>query len=196
MADLHADEVTKTLHSYGWLVRTDPTQKYATAGENGRADLLATRGGYGVAIEIKSDYGAFSFDNWRDNQRKWWQDECIPYGTPLFIWLFLGKDRPNADMSKGYLPRRAWCVPAAEILHAESLIQPYQSSIPYLASAGYRTELQSQQLDAYHLFAPYEVKWAGGGTWSFPELHIFHKLFIASSPIEIPNQRTCNYASV
>lgn len=190
MADLYADEVKTAFNMQGYLYRADPTDKYATEGEPGRSDLIVIRGGHGVALEIKSDHDSFAFKNWRDNQRQWYADWCVPNKIPYWIWLNMGE--VNVNRAQGKKPieglmRRAWLMPIDRLLEVENLLYSTQDSIPYLAEKGFSTVLQTNQWDAVHLFKDYELFWQklpipwdltkSKYCWTIPTTHSFDLFF-------------------
>lgn len=178
MADKYQAEVVKSLHSLHFGVRADITERFATGDEPGRADLMVVMGGLGCYIENKTGSAAFDFSQWRDNQRQWWQEVCVPTKTPYFLCIFIGDNPPNYDPEK-YRPRRAFLVLAEAWLEVEAQLKPYQNSLPYRAGKGYKTELQEQGLDAEHLLTPWALRWQGGGLWGIPQSHLFHRLFLS-----------------
>jgi hypothetical protein len=172
MADRFSAEVTKTLHAWGCGVRTDPTAKFATKDEPGRADRMVVCKGRGCYIEIKDGYNAFSFSDLRPNQRQWIEEVALKKEqTSVWIWLVLGDSPPDRNPLL-YNSRQAWLFPFSVFMEAEARVEPYSGSIPYRAGKGYRKELQEQHLDAVHIFARYALRWHKG-QWKLPLPHLF-----------------------
>ncbi len=181
MADKFAGEVGKSLHQWKFGYRSDPTAKYATADAPGRADMLATKGGRSVYIEIKSAAAAFAFTDLRDNQRKWIEEQALKVEqTPVWIWLNLGQHPPNYNPDD-YLPRRAFLVPYELFLDIENQVKPFQNSLPYRAGKGYNVQVQALKLDAVHLLSNYALQW-NKGFWVVPENHPFYH-FVSARPL-------------
>ena len=176
MADKYAREAWRTLRNYGFAVRTDPTQKYATAGENGRADALVARAGRAVYVECKTGATSFAFKNWRPNQREWYEQFCVPYpfDMELWFWITMGFDRPNS-INPTHAPRRSYLLSVEVLKQTEDLISPIQDSIPYRVGPAYSREMQKRHLDAENLWLPYALVWAGDGNWTFPLTHSFQQ---------------------
>lgn len=176
MADLWADEVAPSLHRIKFGYRADPTSKYGNPEhENARADGMFVYGGMGGYIEIKSARGmGWDMRGWRDDQRKWMEEWCSSYHTPLFIWLFMGgsSDRTGIrlDTVKGNYPRQAWLVPATLMMSIhEAMIKRYgQDTLPYHARPGINKEMQADHYDAMTLLKSHELKWLGSKTWEVP----------------------------
>jgi hypothetical protein len=179
MADKWAHEVVRTLHKLGFGVRADPTTRFATAGENGRADQMIVRGGRGCYIEAKTGTTGFDFDTLRPNQREWIESFALPepYRMEVWIWLAMGTDRPN-NTQPDALPRKHWLIPYPVMLHVEKQVRPIQRTLPYRAGKGMRKEIQEQKLDALNLLRLWELEWVGGGVWDIPEGHLFHTIHL------------------
>lgn len=170
-----------------YISRADPTEKWATAGENGRSDLIVLKNGKGAAVEIKSGNKGFNFSDWRENQREWAKVYCAMCNVPYWIWLNLGETRLKGDLAKGKLLRRAWLIPEKDFLEAEEKIKSVQTTLPYEAVKGYSTFLQDNNLDALTLFKKYELSWSklnipwtptqSKYCWYIPNEHPFYKHF-------------------
>lgn len=180
MADRHADEATRSLRKVGFGVRADPTAKYATQDENGRADLMIVRAGKGAYVEVKSGLDSFDLRSWRENQRQWWTEYCKPepFSMELWFWLNIGVHPPSYNPEK-YSPRKAFLFPVEAYLEVEAKIVPYQFTLPYLAGTGYRKEMQEQKLDALTLLDQWKVTWSGNGTWAIPDSHPFSSAYLS-----------------
>lgn len=176
MADKYAHEAWRTLRSYGFAVRTDPTEKYSTSGENGRADALVARAGRAVYVEAKTGATSFAFKNWRPNQREWFYEYCAkyPFQMELWFWITMGFDRPNSTNPTD-APRRSYLFSSQIMFQTEQLISPYQDSIPYRVGPAYKREMQDRHLDAENLWLPYALMWDGGGKWKIPNTHAFQQ---------------------
>lgn len=187
MADKYANEVKTAFNMQCYISRADPTEKFATAGENGRSDLVVLKNGRGVAVEIKSGKTGFNFTDWRSNQREWASKYCAMCGVPYFIWLNLGEARQKSDLDRGKLLRRAWLIPEKIFLEAEDKIKAVQTTLPYQVGKGYNTFLQENKLDAITLFKDFELSWSklvipwnkaqAKYCWVIPTDHPFYKFF-------------------
>lgn len=177
MADVHAGEVTRSLHKLKFGIRTDITERFATGDEPGRADQMIVKNGLGGYIEIKSAKTSFNFSDLRDNQREWIEQEAYANSKcRVWLWLFLGKNPPNYDPQK-YLPRRAWLVEYWDWLAIEDVIKPIQNSLPYRAGKGYAKEMQGRCLDAETLLQGHVLTWSGAGVWTIDPTHPFASAF-------------------
>jgi len=154
--DKYAPILKHSLQQSGYIIRADPTMKYAVE-ESGRADLLVLKNGMGAAIEIKSAEHAISLKDLRDNQREWAREFCLshPYNTPYWIFLIMGCHSPMLKrVPVNYMPFRAWIITLDVWEYIESILP--QNALPYLAGKGYNIEMQKHKLDAVHLLAEYE----------------------------------------
>lgn len=172
-----APEVVRALHHWGFSVRADPTSKFATENEPGRADLMIVRHGLGGFIEVKNGRQSFPFAALRPNQRTWIETYCLaqPFCNPCFVWLSLGLHPPTYDAAK-YLPRRAWLVPYLQFLEVERRVAPHATYLPYRAGKGERIALQEQGFDATRLLSPFALYWDKGG-WLCPPSSSFYSHF-------------------
>lgn len=181
MADLWADNTAPSLHRIKFGYRADPTTPYGNPEkENARADGMWTFGGYGGYIEIKSSRGmSYDMSLWRQDQRDWNNNWCVPFNTPVFLWVNLGGSTEKAlpqiklDIKKGQYPRKAWIIPASVYANAEEIcFETYgQRSIPYHAKSGYNKQMQIDHFDMMTIFKRYELTWLGDKTWDVsPEL--------------------------
>jgi hypothetical protein len=189
MADKNQASVVQMLHSYGFIVRADPTMRYATADEPGRADLMCVHNGLGVMIECKNSEMAFNLSEWTPRQRDWAQNYCVnePFNVDYFVALTLGVDRPNANPVE-YAPKRTWLIPCLRFVYVCSIIEPIQASLPYRATKGYSLILQEKRWDAINLFGDFELPWGknpdGKGGWTIPNNHVFYQDYIAIPELE------------
>jgi len=175
MADKYAPEAKRSLTNWGISHRADPTERYATEDDPGRADLVCSIRGQCVHIEVKSAGLSFGFADWRGNQKHWALFSEKVLETPYWLFLAMGEHPPNYNPAK-YQPRRTWLVPRLRLLAVERLLKPYQGSLPYIAGKGYDLTLQSRKWDAVHLLAEYELKW-GKGVFGLPLTHPFYKTY-------------------
>lgn len=170
--DLWSDEAAPSLHriNFGWRAdianpRGNPEQ------ERARADGMFVCGGFGGYIEIKSSHGmGWDMTGWRDDQRDWFKDYCLPFNTPCFIWLNIeGNKLPNAkaDFQNGIYPRKAWIVPATVMLEVHRVMKERygQDTLPYHARPGINKQMQEEGYDAVRLLEEYEIHWLGKKTW-------------------------------
>ncbi len=170
--DLWSDEAAPSLHriNFGWRAdvanpRGNPEQ------ERARADGVFVYGGFGGYIEIKSARGmGWDMRGWRDDQREWYRDYCIPNEIPLFIWLNIqGTKNPNAKVNfdTGSYPRKAWLVPATYLLYVHKTMKEQygQDTLPYHARPGIDKQMQLDRYDAIRMLDGFEIKWLGNKTW-------------------------------
>jgi len=205
MADLHADEASRSLRAGGGIVKTDFTQRFVE--EPGRADLGVTKGGRGCMVEIKTCDDGFNLDDWRDKQREWARDYCIapPYSTQYWLWLNAGTDSPrvreytehgvkNANGDHWYMPRRAWLIPYDYMMTVDALVRTIYHILPYrpdnnTKNVAIRTALREQQFSITTLFAPFELQWAGKKIWEIGTSHPFSLHFLNLPPLELPTTK-------
>jgi hypothetical protein len=176
--DVWQGELTLSLHRIGVATRVNPTKSYA---ESDSADLIAYRGGRVVAIEVKSalDGSAFNLcapdsgNGWREGQRRWafWCRNFLH--TEYFIAVFY-----ETEHSPWRAKRTCFLVPYPAILEAFQKVSPYQKSLPYFATAGYKQELQDGRIDARNLWSEYELRWSGKSVWEIPERHIIRDILL------------------
>ncbi len=164
-----ADIVRRSMYGSGMTGINDP----------GRADVWAYRAGKAVMVEVKFGAENFMFDQWSEGQRSWARDYCLaePYNTEYWIWLTIGQNPPHWSPDK-YMPKRTWLVHYHDMLYIESLLAPYQATLPYLARKHMRIEVQEQKLDAVHLLKRLEIYWGGSGQWHIPVSHPFRQMYI------------------
>ena len=124
MADKYAPIVWRSLREQGFQTRYDPTAKYATTDEPGRADGLVAHNGKSACVEVKCGDESFDFRDYRDNQREWAELYCVnePYNIPLYVALVMGSDRPNYKFERGYHPRKLWMIPYEQFLIYEKVV--------------------------------------------------------------------------
>lgn len=129
----------------------------------GRPDVLCNPE-YVIEVKtLRSGETSFPMDRIDEKQRRWldrWVDERK---RPGYICLGIIRAHGSRDfLDHMYLiPWKAW-------RRAESLIEPFQRSIPYEAGKGYRKELQEAKLDILHLFKRFEMEGVDGA-WVLPE---------------------------
>ena len=183
MADRLASEAVRSLHKIGVGLRSDPTERFATGGENGRADLMCVYRGRGFYCEIKGGRASFDLREYRKNQREWaYHHALMESATPVWIWFYLGEHAPHYNPEK-YNPRKTWLFPAEHLLVVERRLAGIQNTLPYLVKKGMKREVQDGNLDAFTLLAGYELLWAGGGIWDIPASHPFYASYIEAQPI-------------
>lgn len=177
--DKFAPEAVRSLHKMGFITRTDPTARFATMEDPGRADIMAARQGKVVFIEVKCGRERLEFSQWSARQREWALKYCVsePFCNPYWLWITLGIDPPNRNPER-YRPRHAWLVPYHKFIEAEDQVIPYLDSLPYFAGKGTRKVLQDRQLDAITLLRDWELKWGGNHIWKVPEKHTFFDLYL------------------
>lgn len=182
--DRSQPDAVASLHAWGWAERPIPpipkrifdpkTKKWKTVfmvpGEAGRPDLMCTRNGWGVHIEVKDGKPSFDFDQWEQKQRDWAEEWGFIHH--LWFWLCLGIDAPTYNPEK-YLPRQTYLFPYPVMLDIEAKIKPFQNTLPYRAKHA-SLELQERGLVAPVLLAPYRLNWKGKGIWELPPGHPFH----------------------
>lgn len=167
--DRYAPEAVKTLHTLNWAVRSDPTARYATAGETGRPDLMCVRDGWGIHIEVKNGATGFDFSQWNPKQREW--SKTHGDRLHLWFWLCLGTDAPHYNPEK-FLPRITFLFPHNIMWEIEEKLKPYSGTLPYRAKHQ-RVEIQQQGLIAPTLLKEYRLNWKGKGVWELPAHHPF-----------------------
>ena len=126
----------------------------------GRPEYFCTIGTLGFVVEVKAGTKGWRFSSLREQQRNWAEWYINDTGGLYCIWLSMGRRR-NAKV----MPRKTWLVPYHGILAAEDLVG--QDTLPYLAGKGYSTRLQEDKLDAVHILANFEMKYADG-VWQRP----------------------------
>jgi len=184
MADKYAHEGKRTLWQYGFAIRADNTTPYATSfegrDENGRADWLVARNGRAFYIEVKYAKTAYRFNQWRENQRQWYEAYCkpSPYNMELWFLLFMGYQPPHYNPDKYKYPRKAWLFPAEKMIEVEAIVLPIQGALPYRASSGMRKQIQQNQYDAVTMLSEFALEWSGNGTWAIPKGHILSKIYL------------------
>lgn len=167
--DKRAPEAVKSLHQWGFAVRTDPTVKYATHGETGRPDLMCVRNGWGIHVEVKNGATGFDFSQWNEKQREW--AKSFGNALHLWFWLCLGEYAPSYDPQK-YDIRMTWLFPWHVMAEIEEKLKPYSGTLPYKAKHQ-KIDIQNQGFVAPILLAPYRLQW-NKGVWELPTGHPFH----------------------
>lgn len=128
----------------------------------GRPDILVNPE-YVVEMKVlRAGETSFPMDRIEERQRKWltwWTEER---GRPGYIGFGIIRQHGERQfLDHLYLiPWKAWCT-------AERLVEPYQSSIPWVAGKGYKKELQEGKLDLKHLFQNFELA-REDGAWILP----------------------------
>lgn len=162
MVDKGQGQATNSLHSWGFW-----TYKVPDLWDNGgKSDSFVFYDGRAVFVEVKNAPSAFSFKKWRGNQRHWAKEMCRVYNMDYWLWLELGKATRTAKEK----PKRAWLLPFEVFEWVESLIQPYQDSIPLEAT---KKAMKALHLDALHLLNPFNLPW-GRGSYTLPLDHPFY----------------------
>lgn len=178
MADKYAPIIYKSLRAQDFNVRNDFTGLFID-NEPGRADAIVSKNGRCCFVEVKSSGdNAFSFKEYRQNQREWAEQYCVnpPYNNPLCLALIFGGDRPHTTLAKGYFPRKLWMIPYHAYLDMERTVLQYQATLPYLAGKGYLEAMQKHHIDALHLLNGFEFPYQDG-IYTIPEYHPFSLLF-------------------
>lgn len=183
MADKNAAEGIASLHQYKIQTRTDPTSRFATVEDPGRADVMCAYQGRGVYIEFKCGGKGFSFDDWRPNQRAWAEQWAIGTGTDYYLWLRLGI--APASYLKNDLRKRTWLVPFYPMLAVIALVSQVQNTLPLLCTSDHKIIMRENGYDAITQLSPYELSWAGGGKWAIPESHIFSRTYLQQAPLGV-----------
>lgn len=174
MADKRHGEIVTSLHKWGWpFTRSDPTQRQVE--EPGRPDILAVSStGRGVQVEVKTGDTGFDYAAWhrtRPKQVLWWSNWAAE--GHLWVALSMGTGRTNSQD-----PRRMYLMPFWIFLHGETMVSPFQSTLPYRAGKGYSLELQERGIDAERLFAGHELTWQGTkDKWGLPQEHPFYQIY-------------------
>lgn len=173
MADLNHSDSIKTLHHHGFITRSDITSALITGWDNtltdkGRADIMASRMGRTVYIEVKNGRDNFDLTDWREEQRNWARYvEMEPFCTPYWLFLTIGINPASWNPDK-YLPKRSWLIPRLTLLDIDAKVRQYQNRLVYKAKKGMRKEIQAQKLDALTLLAEYELHWNKQNTLEKP----------------------------
>lgn len=177
--DLHAKDTDNTLASYGFDYRTDQGRKWATAGFEGRPDVLAVRAGQASYIEIKSAAQIFSVASWREDQRAYTQ-RLEAQGESIYIWLNMGSGRADLKHFRDEkYARRAFLIPVAAFRDAlEKADQIGVRGIPYRIRKPKQEKRQpsvfrEHDFCAASLFGSYELRYLTAGTWIIPVDHPF-----------------------
>lgn len=167
--DKWANEVHKSLRAHGYDVRVDHTSKFASAGDEGRSDVVATLPDKVNYIEIKSENRGFKCSSFREEQRNWTHKQ-LNAGYSCWLWIICGSGRPNSSNCE-LSPRKSFLVPAGIVFNAISMMENIQDLIPYAISKNSKKVIKSQLLTVQDVFAIWELKWNGGGIWKIPESH-------------------------
>jgi hypothetical protein len=118
---------------------------------------LWTPGGF---VEVKSAQGdkgqRFDFNEWREDQRKWYYDYSQPMKLQLWFWLCMGH-----VINRDPYPRITMLFPVQILIELEQ--NANRKSLPYS--------------EAVSELAIYQLKWLGGGKWDIPQTHPFWKQF-------------------
>jgi hypothetical protein len=187
--DLYAEDTDKTLECYGFDYRTDQGRPGATAGFEGRPDVLAVRRRKATYIEIKSAAERFVFASWRDEQRIY-ADRLEKNGESVYIWLNMGRGRPDLKhMRDEKMARRAFLIPLDAFRQSVRRAEEIKSaSIPYrIKEKGSRQRrvFDESGFSAETMFGQYELQYHRAGAWIIPVSHPFaieHSLKEPSCP--------------
>jgi hypothetical protein len=157
MPDKNQHYALDMLKYYGFIVRPDPSIKNIAFG---RADICAVSCLGAINIEVKQADTEFPFNEWRENQREWsiWSTSK-PYNVPYWLYLTLGKNRPDANPKK-YDIKRTWLIPNYYMLNVIKMFDGIRKSIPYKIKKGTRGKgVKENMMDAITLFSDFELKW-------------------------------------
>lgn len=155
----------------------------------GRPDILVMNPrGRSCVCEVKvlpQNSKSFAFSRISEKQRKWltsWQED----GGIGFIAL--GTLVPRK--------RRLWLVEWTAWRQLESLISPYQQSVPLVAGKGMRRELQDNHLDLDSLLREWELIKVNGG-WKLSPQSRLGGMLNAEATVHHPGEptRSCTTAS-
>lgn len=211
MADKNHNSAIQMLHHHGFLTRSDITSEFVghdIAQDIGRSDIVATRMGVTVNVEVKQGgtswrhHPKFEKGKWRTGwtfKQRLWAAMSMgnPFCVPYYIFLTMGKDPASWHPDK-YIPRKSWLIPFITAYNAISAIEGAgMMSMPYNLKKGSRRVYSDNGWAACELFEPYELQWnkqnslirpdwfwetAGrpyGGFWTVPENHEFYRAYIA-----------------
>jgi hypothetical protein len=180
MADLYQGEATRSLlHAGLWTEKFLDVQFQNKAGKvtshkeatnrvypsKGRPDAVYFGMGNGVNtpggfVEVKTAQGdkgqRFAFDEWREDQREWYDRYAKPMKLQLWFWLCMGH-----VINRDPYPRITMLFPVQILIELEQ--NANRKSLPYS--------------EAVSELAIYQLKWLGGGKWDIPQTHPFWKQF-------------------
>lgn len=184
MADKHSPIVTSVMHRAGFDTRPDPTVKYATGIEKGRADIMFIRGHSGGYIEIKNGVTGLALKKWTPQQRAW-AALAHERGCSLWFALILGQ-HPVHYNPDDYKPRRFYLIPYTAWRDAVAALEECgEKTLPYRMSAAMRKRVSPNLLDSTNLFSSYALSWYESA-FHIVESHSFYGEFLCQTPNKNP----------
>lgn len=165
-----------TMRGHRWIPQYNLQWKFSQEGgldgESGRPDGYTHQpGGHLAYVEFKADEGSIPFGNWRDNQRAWWQNNCVAPGcsTPYWIAVHLTIDRNVTRLNN----KRAF----AFLLTPQTWLATEKTGLA-LGTKSIATCEDSERIlalkpfNAEALWGNYRLEFSAG-MWKIPEQHPF-----------------------
>jgi hypothetical protein len=153
-----------------WMLFKDQGKNQGMDGESGKPDSYVHKPGSKLAyVEFKQFLWRLVFDDWRDNQRQWRQDNCVAPGCNTGYWIGAhvtwDKDVPRLNNKRASF----YLVPAELWLETERMADARgQKGIASVAALG-RSSEQDFGLDL--LWGEFALIF--NGQWEIPVHHPF-----------------------